>query len=157
MTSTEHANSTYLGFDYGEKNIGVAVGQRITGTATALETIRFTSEYALWLAVDRLTETWQPAAFVVGLPYHPDGEINHIVRPILAFCIELERRFQKPVYTMDETLSTRESKEIFYALRENPRHSKRTTQFLDVKDQMAAKLILQTWLTHTPERNANVA
>ncbi|MBM3203668.1 Holliday junction resolvase RuvX [Candidatus Woesearchaeota archaeon] len=153
---TERGNSTYLCFDYGEKNIGVAVGQRVTGTATPLETIRVTSGTALWRAVIRLTETWQPAAFVVGMPYHPDGEENPIVQPILRFCAELEQRFQRPVYTMNETLSTRESRQIFYQQRENPRQSKRSTQFIDVKDQMAAQLILQTWLTHTPERNADV-
>jgi len=157
---TEHGNNTYLGFDYGERNIGVAVGQRITGTATELETIRVTSGAALWGAVIRLTETWKPAAFVVGMPYHPDGEENPIVQPIKAFCAELEQRFQRPVYTMNETLSTRESRTIFYAqrqpLRQNQRPSQRATQFTDVKDQMAAKLILQTWLTHTPERNADV-
>lgn len=156
LTQTEHCNNTYLCFDYGEKNIGVAVGQRITDTATALETIRVTSVEALWGAVVRLNETWQPAAFVVGMPYHPDGEINPIVQPILGFCQQLEQRFQRPVYTMDETLSTRESQEIFYQQRQQQRN-KGTTRFIDVKDQMAAQLILQTWLKHTPQRNADVA
>jgi putative Holliday junction resolvase len=148
----EHGNKTYLGFDYGEKNIGVAVGQRITGTASALETIRVTSREAVWEAISRLTETWKPSAFVVGVPYHPEGEENPIVQPILKFCRQLEGRYRLPVYTMDETLSTRESQEIFYQ-----RRSKRSTRFTDVKDQMAAQLILQTWLKHTPEKNADVA
>ncbi len=149
---TEHYSNTYLCFDYGEKNIGVAVGQRITETATALETIRVTSQEALWSAVIRLNTTWKPAAFVVGMPYHPDGEINPVVKYILEFCRQLEQRFQRPVYTMDETLSTRESQAIFYEQR--PR---RSTRFTDVKDQMAAQLILQTWLKHTPRKNADVA
>jgi putative Holliday junction resolvase len=57
--SHETNESTYLGFDFGEKNIGVAVGQRVTGTATALETIRVTSGKALWDAISRLVQTWR--------------------------------------------------------------------------------------------------
>ena len=147
----ERASTTYLGFDFGERNIGVAVGQTITATATSLETIRATSEAALWNAVSRLVETWQPSAFVVGMPYHPDGEENPIVQPILRFCCKLEELYRRPVYTMDETLSTRESQEIFYRER-----SKRSVQFAHIKDELAAKLILQTWLkTFTPREIPN--
>lgn len=135
------ASTTFLGFDFGERNIGVAIGQRITGTATGLETIRATSDTALWNAISRLVETWQPSAFVVGMPYHPEGEENPIVQPILRFCRKLEERYRRPVYTMDETLSTRESREIFYRER-----SKRSVQFTHIKDELAAQLILQTWL-----------
>jgi putative Holliday junction resolvase len=146
-----HGNATYLGFDFGERNIGVAVGQRVTGTATALETIRATSKDALWSAVSRLVKTWQPSAFVVGMPYHPEeGEENPIVQPILRFCRHLEERYHRPVYTMDETLSTKESQEIFYRER-----SKRSIQFSDIKDELAAQLILQTWLNHTAPRETS--
>jgi putative Holliday junction resolvase len=138
-------NATFLGFDFGARNIGVAVGQRITGTASPLQTIRVTSSEALWEAVSRLVATWQPSAFVVGIPYHPvEGEENPIVQPIRDFCQGLEQRFQRPTYKMDETLSTKESQEIFYRER-----LKRSVQFADIKDELAAQLILQTWLNHT--------
>ena len=142
-----HGNGTYLGFDFGALNIGVAVGQRVTATATGLETIRATSDQALWSAVTRLVGIWQPSAFVVGMPYHPTGEENPIVQPILRFCRQLEERYHRPVYIMDETLSTKESQEIFYRER-----SKRSVQFTDIKDELAAQLILQTWLKHTAQR-----
>lgn len=142
------SQATYLGFDYGERNIGVAVGQRVTGTARGLETIRVTSNAAVWVAVARLVAAWEPAAFVVGMPYHPEsGEENPIVQPILRFCQQLRVRFGRPVYTFDETLSTKESREIFFRER-----SKRKVQFQDVKDELAAQLILQTWLSHTASR-----
>jgi putative Holliday junction resolvase len=147
-----HGNATYLGFDFGELNIGVAVGQRVTATATGLETIRATSNAALWSAVSRLVRIWQPSAFVVGMPYHPEGKENPIVQPILRFCRQLEERYQRPVYTMDETLSTKESREIFYRER-----SKRSVQFTDIKDELAAQLILQTWLNHTAQRETSNA
>jgi len=148
----ESGTGTYLGFDYGERNIGVAVGQRVTATATGLETIRATSDQALWTAVSRLVGIWQPAAFVVGMPYHPTGEENPIVQPILRFCGQLEERYHRPVYIMDETLSTMESQAIFYRER-----SKRSVQFTDIKDELAAQLILQTWLKHTAPRADSAA
>lgn len=149
MPQEFQSNATYLGFDFGERNTGVAVGQRITGTATGLETIRSSSDEAFWGAITRLVNTWQPTAFVVGVPYPPEeGEENPIIRLIAIFCSHLEARFQRPVYTMDETLSTKESQSIFYDQR--PRKS---VQFTDIKDELAAQLILQTWLSHTAARH----
>ena len=134
---------TYLGFDYGELNIGVAVGQRITGTATGLETIRVFSKAAKWQAITRLVETWRPSAFVVGLSHQLDGSENPITRPTLRFCRQLEGRFGRPVFTMDEMLSTVESRHVFYQDR-----PKRSAEFVDFKDTISAQLILQTWLRH---------
>jgi putative Holliday junction resolvase len=139
--NTISAHDTFLGFDYGDKNIGVAVGQRVTCTATGLETIRVSSKEAKWAAINRLVQTWRPRAFVVGLSYQPDGSENPITQPILRFCRQLEGRYRLPVYTMDEMLSTVESKRLFYEHR-----TKRSTGFGDVKDIIAAQLILQTWL-----------
>jgi putative Holliday junction resolvase len=134
---------TYLGFDFGELNIGVAVGQRITGTATGLETIRVFSNAAKWQAITRLVETWRPNAFVVGLSYQLDGSENPITQPTLRFCRQLEGRYRLPVYTMDEMLSTVESRHVFYQDRQ-----KRSAEFVDFKDTISAQLILQTWLRH---------
>ena len=148
MPREAQGNATYLGFDFGECNTGVAVGQRITGTATSLETIRSTSEGAFWSAISRLVKTWQPTAFVVGVPYPPEeSEGNPIIKLINEFCHGLKERYHRPVYTMDETLSTKESQTIFYT-----RRSKKSVQFADIKDELAAQLILQTWLNHTAPR-----
>ncbi|MFM8445409.1 MAG: Holliday junction resolvase RuvX [Methylococcus sp.] len=147
---TEHA--TYLGFDYGEKRTGVAVGQRITGTASGLETLRSHNREVFWQSVARLVKTWQPAAFVVGVPYpiQATTEKNPVIDRILQFCRELEIRHARPVYVMDEALSTRESQTLFYSQR-----TRKSVQFADIKDELAARLILQSWLDHTapaPER-----
>jgi putative Holliday junction resolvase len=48
---------------------------------------------------------------------------------------------------MDETLSTRESQTLFYSQR-----VRKSVQFTDIKDELAAQLILQTWLSHTQPR-----
>lgn len=142
-------NATYLGFDFGQKNTGVAVGQRITGTASGLGTIRSTHPDALWEAIARLVKTWQPTAFVVGVP-HPLVETeaeNPLIAQIRHFCRELEARHQRPVHEMDEALSTRESQTLFHS-----RRPKKSIAFAAVKDELAAMLILQTWLDHTAPR-----
>ena len=145
-TAVNARQATYLGFDYGEKNTGVAVGQRITGTARGLETIRSRSRDLLWQSVARLVKTWQPTAFVVGVPYpiQETTEKNPVIDKILQFCRELETRHARPVYVMDEALSTRESHTVFYSQR-----TRKSVQFADIKDELAAQLILQTWLNHT--------
>lgn len=147
--SAQPRTATYLGFDVGTKKTGVAVGQRITGTATGLETLRSQNRDALWHDIARLVRTWQPAAFVVGVPYpiEPTTERNPVIGMILAFCRELEARHQRPVHVMDEALSTRESQTLFYSQR-----SKKSVRFADIKDELAAQLILQTWLDHTASR-----
>lgn len=148
----EHSrNATFLGFDYGEKNTGVAVGQRITGTASTLETLRSQPTDVMWAAITRLVETWQPAAFVVGVPYPivETTERNPMIERILKFCRSLEGRYHRPVHVMDEALSTRESQSIFY-----DRRPKKSVRFTDIKDELAAQLILQTWLNHTAPRES---
>lgn len=143
MPSSLPAPGTYLGFDYGDKHIGVAVGQSLTRTATGLETIPALRKQAVWDAITRLVQTWQPQGFVVGLSYQDDGSENPITPHILRFCRQLEGRYRLPVHTIDETLTTVESKSLFYQSR-----AKRSTGFGAVKDILAAQLILQTWLEH---------
>ncbi len=138
---------TYLGFDFGDKHIGVAVGQRLTGTATGLETIPTQGQQARWEAIAKLVEAWKPCGFVVGLAYQDDGSANPINSQIQKFCRQLEGRYGLPVYTMDETLSTVESKSLFYQSR-----AKRSTGFGAIKDILAAQLILQTWLEHIAQQ-----
>ncbi|MDD5036513.1 MAG: Holliday junction resolvase RuvX [Methylococcaceae bacterium] len=138
----------YLGFDYGDKNIGVAVGQRLTCTATGLETIRSAGKQARWDAIGRLVEAWRPSGFVVGISYQADGRENPITGQILRFCRQLEGRYGLPVHTMDETLSTVESKSLFFQSR-----AKKSTGFGEIKDILAAQLILQTWLEHVAQQD----
>ncbi|HAZ42180.1 MAG TPA: Holliday junction resolvase RuvX [Methylococcaceae bacterium] len=139
-------SGTFLGIDYGRKGIGVAVGQRMMGTARALETIRATNRDHVWNCLSQLVKTWLPEGFVVGTPVPLDENQpkNPMIEEIALFCNDLEARFGLPVHLMDEALSTRESQSLFYA--ERP---KKSVDFRKVKDQMAAALILETWLSHT--------
>lgn len=106
---TEQAE-TLLAFDYGEKHIGVAVGQTLTGTANPLETIRVNGARPDWSALARIVGTWQPDALVVGLPLNMDGTEQKVTRRARRFSEQLLGRFKLPVHLVDERLTTREAR-----------------------------------------------
>ncbi len=131
----------YLGFDFGTKKIGVAVGQLETGTASPLDTIRAVRQKSNWEAITKLVNTWLPAGFVVGISHQHDGSENIVTKKMYRFCRQLEGRYHLPVYQVDELLSTHESKRfLFEELKVN------ATKLWEVQDQLAAQLILQTWI-----------
>ena len=61
-----------LGFDYGTKQIGVAVGQAVTGQARELCVLKAQNGVPDWTQIEALLREWQPDALVVGLPYNMD-------------------------------------------------------------------------------------
>jgi len=97
---------TLLGFDFGLQRIGVAVGQDITGTATALTTVRSRNGNPDWDMITELIGTWRPDALVVGLPLHADGGESGFTRRVKRFIRQLEDRYKLPVHPMDERLSS---------------------------------------------------
>jgi putative holliday junction resolvase len=138
---TKTSTNTYLGFDFGNKKIGTAVGQTITATASPLQTIRSINQNPDWVIITRLIQEWRPAGLVVGISKQADGSNNPITPRMLKFCRQLEGRFQLPVYQQDETLSTFEAKQLLF-----DEVSVNAGKLWEVQDQLAAQLILQTWL-----------
>jgi putative Holliday junction resolvase len=126
-----------LGFDFGTRRIGVAVGQGLTRSASALVTLSNRNGAPDWEAIGRLIGQWQPAALVVGLPLNLDGSDHEITRLARRFGNRLRGRYNLPVYTMDERLSSAAAEAL---LAEQGRYDK-----ADV-DKVAAQLILQGWL-----------
>ncbi len=132
---------TLLGFDFGQQRIGVAVGQEITGTATALRTVKAVAGKPDWKILTELVQTWRPDALVVGLPLHADGSAADITQAVKRFIRQLEGRFHLPVYSMDERLSSRAAGDL---------HSHHRQELAGKGiDAVAARIILQDWLeTH---------
>ena len=127
---------TLIAFDYGEKHIGVAVGQTLTGTANPLETIRVTKASPDWNAISRIVKTWQPNALVVGLPLNMDGTEQTVSRRARRFGNQLLGRYQLPVHLVDERLTTREARDRLAA-----------EGRADSDDHpVAAQIILEGWL-----------
>ncbi|CAJ0715239.1 Putative pre-16S rRNA nuclease [Ralstonia edaphis] len=100
------AEGTLLAFDYGEKRIGVALGNSITRSARALETIPNRSVDFRFAQISRLVSEWQPVGFVVGMPVHPDGEEQPMIKLAKRFGNQLHGRYGLPVTWVDERYSS---------------------------------------------------
>jgi putative Holliday junction resolvase len=100
---------TFLAFDFGAKRTGVAVGNRISCTATPQATIRAESNDARLAAAQERVREWQPDALVVGVPFHPDGASHDNTSRARKFARQLSARTQLAVYEVDERYSTTEA------------------------------------------------
>ena len=95
-------SQTILAFDYGEKRIGVAVGNTITKTSEPLKIIQEKNQDTRFKVIEQLINEWQPQLLVVGLPKHPDGAAHEMTQKAQRFGNQLKGRFQKEVTWVDE-------------------------------------------------------
>jgi putative Holliday junction resolvase len=133
MPEAEHA---LLGFDFGLKRIGVAIGQTITRSASPLKTIACPKGAPDWPEIAALISEWRPDALVVGMPSRPDDSEHEMHAPIERFMRQLRHRFKLPVHVIDERLSSVEAAERLRA-------NKNGGSGLDAQ---AAQVILETFL-----------
>ena len=123
--------------------MGLAVGQTVTGTATALPVVRASAGEPDWPELEKVVTQWRPNAFVVGMPFNMDGSENEMTVKALQFIGKLKERFGKPCHTMDERLSTKAAKEIS---RENAERAGKKFNDKTIVDSFAAQLVLESWL-----------
>lgn len=139
--------ATLLGFDFGTKKIGVAVGQTITGTANPLRTLRHRNGRPDWNAIEALIREWQPQAAVLGLPHNMDDtEEETLAEPVRRFARQLTGRFGLRVHLVDERLTTLAAQRALDGPGRRRGRGKAAQQATDALDAYAAKLILETWL-----------
>lgn len=134
------AHTTVLGFDFGMKRIGVAVGQTITCSANPLMTLAAKQGKPDWRAITELIDTWRPDALVVGLPFNMDGSSQFITRVAAHFADQLKKRYPLRVYQMDERLTTVAARAAVFDM-----GGYKALQAGQI-DSVAAKLILEAWL-----------
>ena len=132
---------TLICFDYGIKRIGIASGQIITRTASPLGIITCRNEKPDWETIEQVIKEWLPDALVVGVPVHMDGSHQDMTQKADRFIRQLEGRYNLPVYSMDERLSTFEAKSRSGADRQ--------------VDAVAAQAILETWFAENPDKYTN--
>ena len=121
-----------MAFDYGTHRIGVAIGQRVTQTASPLAILKARQGQPNWSEIEALIKEWQPEAFVVGLPLHMDDEPSDLSVQAEKFARRLTGRFNLPHTMVDERLSSVEAKNLSAG---------------DAIDDVAAVLILETYLS----------
>ncbi|PWW12833.1 Holliday junction resolvase RuvX [Mangrovibacter plantisponsor] len=104
------ATGTILAFDFGTRSIGVAIGQKITGTARPLSALKAKDGVPDWDQIGRILKEWQPDFLVVGLPLNMDGTEQPLTTRAKKFANRLHGRFGITVELHDERLSTVEAR-----------------------------------------------
>ena len=99
---------SFLAFDFGTRRTGVASGNTLTPSAQPLRTLTGSSP-ARFEAIAALVAEWQPAALVVGVPFHPDGAPHENTERARRFARQLHGRFRLTVHEVDERYSTTEA------------------------------------------------
>ena len=134
---------TLIGFDFGSRRIGVAVGETSTRIASPLGAIEGEANDARFDAIGRIVDEWHPAGFVVGLPRHADGSEHAVAKLAEKFARRLQARYGVPVAFVDETLTSADAEASLKRMRT------RAGRKSDV-DALAATLILQSFLDELP-------
>lgn len=135
---------TLLGFDYGSKRIGVAVGQELTRSAQGLRTLHNNQSGPDWPAISDLIQEWQPDLLVVGMPHSMDDRPHPLAERVQDFGKQLQQRYNLPVVWVDEKLSSLEAEARLADSGRSRSHRRDKANI----DKLAAAIILQTWLNN---------
>jgi putative Holliday junction resolvase len=141
----------YLGLDVGNRRIGVAVSDELGLTAQPVLTlVRRHNARDDTRSLARLARRFAVAGIVVGNPIHLSGEPSPQAAKTQAFAAKLGDLTGLPIHLWDERLTTREAHQMLYEAG-HPRQEHRR-----VVDQVAATLILQSFMDETREPGSGV-
>jgi len=130
-----------VGFDVGDRRIGVAVSDPLGFTAQPLFTLHRTNRRADLKAVARVLRKQGAAEAVVGNPLHMSGDQSPQAAKAQAFAEELRAEFGITVHLWDERLTTAEAhRHLDASGRAGGQERKQ------IIDQVAAAMILQSFL-----------
>ncbi|HSE13711.1 MAG TPA: Holliday junction resolvase RuvX [Rudaea sp.] len=139
------APTTVLGFDYGTRRIGIAVGNSISRSSRALEVLANAECGPDWSRLDALLREWRPDALLVGLPLTVNDAEQQASRAARSFAAEMEARYRLPVTLVDERHSSREAAQRFAERRAGGAARRKHAAALDAE---AAAIIVERWLDH---------
>ena len=130
-----------IAFDYGEKKIGVAVGQTSTNTSSPLQIIFNKDNKTNWISISSLLDEWKPDLILLGKPLNMDGSDSKIMEKVDKFYKELKSIYDADIEFVDERLTTFEAREIL----KDEKH--------DNVDAHAAKILIDNWFDINREKN----
>ena len=136
-----------LGFDFGSRLIGVAIGNRLSGVR-ALTTVSNGGNGPDWAHLDALVADWRPPMLVVGLPLTLEGGEQPTSSAAREFAAMLEERYGMPVRLVDERHTSSEAAQRFAARRAQGNARRKDAAAIDA---IAAEIILETWFTQAPD------
>ena len=136
---------TILAFDFGLRQIGVAVGNMTLQSTQALAIVSARNGKPNWQAIEEIMRDWQPDLLVIGDPLNMDGSAGEMSERAQKFARRLHGRFGTAIEMADERLSSFEAKQ-------NMRDQGHRGDYKDKPiDSYAAELILQTWFRESTE------
>ncbi|QYJ83521.1 Holliday junction resolvase RuvX [Shewanella aegiceratis] len=133
------SSASVLGFDFGTKSIGVAIGQQITGSATPLASLKANDGIPRWEEIEALINEWKPDLIVVGLPLNMDGTEQEMTQRARKFANRISGRFGVKTATQDERLTTADAKARLFEMGGYKALSKGQV------DSMSAVLIIESY------------
>lgn len=140
--SKEIGQRSVLGFDFGKKFIGIAIGQELTGSASPLGSVKANDGIPNWDNIEKYLKEWLPDYLVVGLPLNMDGTEQPLTKAAKKFGNRLHGRFGLPVEFQDERLTTADAKERLFAQGGYKNLTK------DNVDALSASLIIESYFEH---------
>ena len=124
-----------VAFDFGEKKIGVAVGQTSTYTSSPLQVIFNNHDKVNWNEISILLEEWKPELILVGKPLNMDGTDSDMMKEVDIFFKKLKKITNIPCEYVDERLTSFEARQNLIELK------------TDLVDAQAAKILIDNWLS----------
>ncbi len=137
--------ATVLAFDFGLRQIGVAVGNCLLGTTQPLPIIAAREGIPDWTLLERVVSEWQPDLLLVGDPLNMDGSESELSIRARRFARRLHGRLGLPIAMADERLSSFEAKLIGREQGHRGNFKRRPI------DSEAAELVLRAWLESRSE------
>ena len=135
---SEDSPRVIMAFDFGNNNIGIAIGQEITRTASTFYSISANNGQPDWLELDMIINEWNPNLFVVGDPLNMDGTRSRIQDSCDKFSNALNKRYDIDIERTDERLTSREARDRIENIQMGIRDSKN-------KHSISAQIILEDW------------
>ncbi len=141
-TANAPLRGAVMALDFGERRIGIAVGDRELGIAHPLETLHYRHGQDPLTLIAALVKEWQPVLFVVGMPVNADGTEHSLAPAVRRFSSALTRRFGVATTLVDERYTSAEASGM---LRDAGVRGRRQKAFVD---QVAAQTILEDFFSN---------
>ena len=130
---------TVMGFDFGTKSIGIAIGQELTGSASSLKAVKAQDGIPNWDELHKIIKQYQPNVFLVGLPLNMDDSESELSARARKFARRLRHQTNIETWMVDERLSTRAARDELSHYHAQGRGKKLSA------DSLAATLFIESW------------
>jgi putative holliday junction resolvase len=138
----------WLGIDYGDRRIGIAISDELLSFAHPYRTLQ--SDSQLFLEIRKIVEREKVGGIIVGLPKNMDGSLGPSATKAQGFATRLATELISiKILLWDERLTTVEAQRTLHLAGKNAKQSKK------IIDQVAAQILLQNYLDSLQWTQAN--